>query len=90
MRKELEDLRYALNEIIGELRYAFNTMIDEFKKCISTIINISLEVESMRKKVKEHKTNYRLFKHRYRKTNILNSQVYNSKRICRCRCRSDI
>lgn len=46
MRQELEDLRYALNEIIGELRYAFNTMIDEFKKCISTIINISLELES--------------------------------------------
>lgn len=85
MRQELEDLRYALNEIIGELRYTFNTMIDEFKKCISTIINISLELESTRKKLKEHKDNYRLFRHRYRKTNALNSQVYNRKRICRCR-----
>lgn len=85
MKQELDDLRYIFNKVIEDLRCAFNRIIVEFRRHISTLINIWLEYGAIHEKVNEHKDNYKMFRHRYRKTNILNSQVYNRKRICRCR-----
>lgn len=82
MRQELENLRDELNKVIEDLKYAFNTVIDEFRKFISTYRNL---LSIIHEKVREHKDNYKLFKIRYIKTNRLNSQAYNKKRICRCR-----
>lgn len=85
MLQELDNLRYEFNKAIEYLRCAFNTVINEFRKYISTIINTLLEYTTIHEKIKEHEDNYKLFRHRYRKTNMLRSQIYNKKYICRCR-----
>lgn len=74
-----------IEEILESLRDIFNIIIDEFRKFMSTIINTLLECTAIHEKLKEHEENCKLFRHRYRKTNRLNSQVYNKKHICRCR-----
>ena len=78
-----------MEQILDNLIEAFNIIIDEFKRFTSTYRNILLKCKAIREKVKEHEDNYKLFRHRYTKTNRLNSQVYNRKQH-RYRCRSTI